>query len=314
MSPLPLASPPADRENISPPAAYQTAAQNASPERVSMATQELGLYVQGNCPTGLLLRSTAALKGLTVAGIAAAAGLPADVVRSLLSNRPPSNAMLPGISAIANVLGVNLTTLKLVPGRVHVFRLGCLKRAPRSREGRVAMRAVGLLARGAKLAELRVGRRVIDQVWWSGRVHVAQTDTFRALFVGTLLRRFDPSWFPSGEWACGQRKASILGIEDPDLLSLLLRGEVTEAEFDELFQGVNPVNWADVQVASRINGVSKTELMGFIQSRASAQAEQTGVAAGCEREAGGRGAVKESRAALAVVRGTGRLVAQNEAT
>lgn len=236
-------------------------------QRVQMSRAELDLYVQDGRPTGLLLRSVAELKGLSVAAVAGAAGISAPLVESIFSGNGAGTFKRAPIKRVSTVLGIDLGAMRLASGQVHVFNLDKVSTGTSSKGLLSMLRGVGLLARGAVVAELKVGNG-LRSMMWRGRMHVAQSSGFRALFIGSFSRRFRLEHLPSASWVCGNRALSIIPVENRELLNLLMAKDLIEGEYDELFQGSKALTWDDVRVASRVNGVNKAELMGFIESRA----------------------------------------------
>lgn len=236
-------------------------------QRVQMSRAELELYLRDGRPTGLLLRSVALLKGMTVASVAQASGIPANLVESIFNDRGIGSIKKGAIKRVATVLGIDLSVMKFASGQVHVFNLAQLPGRIGSKGAYQAVRAVGLLARAAYVGELKVGAG-LQSLMWRGRMHVVQSETFRALFIGSATKKFDIRFLPSADWVCGNRADSVVAIENAELSKLLMARDLTEGEFDELFQGARALTWDDVRVASRVNGVSKTDLMKFIESRA----------------------------------------------
>lgn len=241
--------------------------QQAPSQLVEMSRAELGLYVQQGRPTGLLLRSVAALKGMTSASVALASGIPEALVKSIFSDCASVSLKKGAIKRVANVLGIDLSVMRFAAGQVHIFRTACTTDAARSNAFRHAVRAVGLLARGARVAELKVGTG-IRSFRWRGKLHVMQTEHFRALFVGSTGKKFDLSYVPSAQWICEDRGSSIVPIVSRELADGLVARDLTESEFDEIFQASSVLTWDAIRIASRINGVSKGDLMRFIESRA----------------------------------------------
>tara|TARA_B100001105_G_C22365444_1_gene432406 strand:+ start:79 stop:963 length:885 start_codon:yes stop_codon:yes gene_type:complete len=249
-------------------AAGETPAQERpESQRVQMSRAELELYLRDGRPTGLLLRSVALLKGMTVASVAQASGIPANLVESIFNDRGIGSIKKGAIKRVATVLGIDLSVMKFASGQVHVFNLAQLPGRIGSKGAYQAVRAVGLLARAAYVGELKVGAG-LQSLMWRGRMHVVQSETFRALFIGSATKKFDISFLPSADWVCGNRADSVVAIENAELSKLLMARDLTEGEFDELFQGARALTWDDVRVASRVNGVSKTDLLKFIESRA----------------------------------------------
>lgn len=237
-------------------------------QRVQMSRAELELYVREGRPTGLLLRSVALLKGMSLDAVAQASGIPAALVDSIFQDQGGASIKKGAIKRVASVLGIDLSYMRFASGQVHVINLDRIQGRFSGAAARQVVRAVGLLARGSVVAELRVGSG-IKSALWRGRLHVAQTASFRALFIGSLTKRFDVDFLPSAVWARTSRNESIVAVENAELADSLVRRDLTEGEFDELFQGAKALTWDDIRVASRVNGVSKAELMAFIASRAS---------------------------------------------
>ena len=237
------------------------------PQRVQMSLAELELYLRDGRPTGLLLRSVALLKGMTAASVAQASGIPVNLVDSIFNDHGVGSIKKGAIKRVATVLGIDLSVMKLASGQVHIFNLAQLPGRIGGKGAYQAARAVGLLARAAHVGELKVGAG-LKSLAWRGRMHVVQSETFRALFIGSVTKKFDIGFLPSATWVCGNRAASVVAIENAELSKLLMARDLTEGEFDELFQGARALTWSDVRVASRVNGVSKADLMSFIESRA----------------------------------------------
>ncbi len=236
-------------------------------QRVQMSRAELELYVREGRPTGLMLRSVALLKCMSAASVAQASGIPSALVDSIFNEQGAGSIKKGAIKRVATVLGIDLTFMRFAAGQVHVVNLDRVQGRMSGKAARQAVRAVGLLARGAHVAELQVGTGM-HQLMWRGRMHVAQTEAFRVLFIGSLTKKFDVSYLPSAAWVCRSRQESIVPIVNTELAKALVSRDLTEGEFDELFQGANALTWDDIRVASRVNGVSKAELMAFIASRA----------------------------------------------
>jgi hypothetical protein len=231
-------------------------------QKVDMPRSEIELYVREGRPTGLLLSSVAILKGLSVTAVAQASGIPERLVQALFSEQGVNSVKRGAIKKVAGVLGIDLSTMRFAAGQVHVFKLGNISFFTGLTRGKRIMRAAGLLARGARVAELRTGTRPALR-----RIFVAQNEHFRALFVSGRLS-FDLAAIPSAQWVRGQHQQSVVSVRNTELVKHLQADDLTEGEFDELFLGPNAVTWEDIRVASRVNGVSKQELLAFIQSRA----------------------------------------------
>lgn len=256
----------------------ETAKQPQAKQRVNMPQNELDQYVQQGRPTGLLFSSVALLKGLNAASIAAAAGVPINLVDAIFRDHNGAYLKRGAIKRVADVLGIDLTTLKLSGDRVHIFHLSRLPEKGSHALSKRVMRGVGLLARDAMVAELKVGRG-FQSMRWKGRMHVAQTDGFRVIFVGAARKKFSIDVIPSGVWAIGDRATSIVPVENVELINLLIKHDITAGEFDELFQGAAALTWDDIRASSRANGISKRDLLKFIESRANeADTEEDGKA------------------------------------
>lgn len=238
-----------------------------APQLVQMSRAELDLYVKHGRPTGLLLRSVAQLKGMSATSVAQASGIPSALVESIFNDHGAASIKKSAIRRVSVVLGIDLAFMRFAAGQVHVINLERIQGRMNRNAARLTMRAVGLLARGAHVAELQVGSGV-SSLAWRGRMHVAQSGSFRVLFVGSMTKKFDIGFLPSANWVCRSRKDSVVHIENAELAKALVGRDLTEGEFDELFLGASALTWDDVRVASRVNGVSKAELMQFIASRA----------------------------------------------
>lgn len=250
-----------------PQVAEQPAAPAPAAQRVMMSRAELELYVKEGRPTGFLLKSVATLKGLSTAAVAKSSGIPAALVQSIFDDHGVSAIKRGAIKRVAMVIGIDLSCMRLAGGQVHVFNMGNLPTLMGAVTLRRVMRGIGLLARGAQVAELKVERGM--RSWFGGpTMHVAQKDNFRALFVSGTFKSFAIGFIPSGTWVCGKREQSVVPVENSELSKNLIAGDLTEGEFDELFLGASALTWDDIRVASRVNGVTKAELLRFIESRA----------------------------------------------
>lgn len=255
-----------DQADIGGYAEASTAA-GLSSQRVQMSRTELELYVKGGRPTGLLLSSVALLKGIDADAVAKASGIPVMLVKSIFEDRGLSSIKNGTIKRVAAILGIDLSTMRFAAGQVHVFDLGNAPRFVSDEKLSKLVRGVGLLARGARVAELRVGSGLLASLS-NRKMFVAQSDSFRALFSGARLARFDVAHIPGAKWARGKKSDSVVPVDSKDLIENLRTQDITEGEFDELFMGADAFTWDDVRVASRVNGVSKDALMEFIRSRA----------------------------------------------
>ncbi|MCZ8257604.1 MAG: hypothetical protein O9327_18310 [Polaromonas sp.] len=253
-----------------------------------MTRTELELYLKYGRPTGLLLRSVAILKGLSSASIAAGCGISPTMAATVLDDHSSWELKRGSIRRVAAVLGIDLKTMSLAAGQVHFFHLANA-RAAKGEDFRTLMRAIGLLARDGTFAELAVGDG-LDALRWKGRVHAAGSKVYRALFLG---RGFDIEHIPSGQWVRRTREESLVRVRNPSLEKSLFRFDLTESEFDELFQGEKAATWDTIISAARLNGVSKADVLQFIAAK-SAELESSDVA--------------QARAALSNERGPLKLV------
>lgn len=250
-------------------------------QRVHMSRAELALYIREGRPTGLLLSSVALLKGISTEALAKAAGVPVALVQSMFATNGLTPLKAGTIRRVATVLGIDLSTMRLAAGQVHVFTLSHAPGFGSSARARAVVGAVGLLARDARVAEVQVGRGIKAALTGS-RVYVAQNASFRALFVASPLARFELDRIPSASWVRGSRPESVVRIASGELVANLGARDLTESEFDEMFMGADAFSWEDIRVAARSNGVSKAELMDFIRLRA----DQADEAEGAETKSG----------------------------
>ena len=244
-----------------------TEAHGLSAQRVQMSRAELELYVKGGRPTGLLLSSVALLKGIDADAVAKASGIPVMLVKSIFEDHGLGSIKNGAIKRVAAILGIDLSSMRFAAGQVHVFDLANAPRFTSSVKLRTLVRAAGLLARGARIAELRVGSGIMASLS-TRKMFVAQSDSFRALFSGAPMARFEVEHIPGAKWARGKRSESLVHIANKELIENLRTHDLTEGEFDELFMGSEAFTWDDIRVASRVNGVSKAAMMEFIRSRA----------------------------------------------
>lgn len=245
-----------DSANGAAPSAPQSAV-------VDMRRDEVEKFVKNGRPTGLLLRSIAAAKGMTAEGIALASGTALGLVQTVLSDVGTAGVKNGSIRRIAACLGADLSTMRFASGQVHVFDLRKVSRSA----VRTTLRAVGLLARSAVVAELGVPKGLRARM--SGmRYFVLQTEAFRAIVVSSRGRPFEICDIPSARWVRREHHLSVVPVENHELLKHVQDLSLTEVEFDEIFQGARALSWSDVIVAARFNGVAKSDLMGFIHMRA----------------------------------------------
>lgn len=240
-------------------------------QRVEMMRSEVELYVRDRRPTGLLLRSVACLKGMTAASIANASGQPQGVVLDIMKDHGLAGIKEGALRKVAAVIGIDLTTMRLAQGHVHVFDLRRLKGVGRT-ECEQAMRAVGLLVRGSIAARLSVELPLMMRL--AGVVHHVAEHTSgegrvtQALFVSGRRHRFDINAVPGGTWVKTSESDSTVQIPSGELVGHLLAQSLTVGEFGDLFKGDQALTWDDVIVASRVNGISKAELLEFIKRTA----------------------------------------------
>lgn len=246
----------------------------AHEQRVEMMRSEVELYVRDRRPTGLLLRSVACLKGMTAASIANASGQPRGVVLDMMKDHGLAGIKEGALRKVAAVLGIDLSTMRLAQGHVHVFDLRRLKGVGKQ-ECEQAMRAAGLLVRGsiaARLsAELPLKMRITGVVHHVAEHTSSDGRVTQALFVSGRRHRFDINAVPGGNWVKTSESDSTVHIPNGELVGHLLNQSLTVGEFGDLFKGDQALTWNDVIVASRVNGISKAELLDFIKSRAAEQ-------------------------------------------
>lgn len=262
-------------------------------QRVQMTRTELELYLKHGRPTGLLLRSVAILKGLSHTAIASGCGISPTMAATVLDDHSSWELKRGSIRRVAAVLGIDLKTMSLAAGQVHFFHLSNARSA-KGEDFQLLVRAIGLLARDGTVAELNV--EGLDAIRWKGRIHAAGSRVYRALFIG---RGFEIEHIPSAQWVRRTREESLVQIRNPDLQKSLLRFDLTESEFDELFQGEKAATWETIVNAARLNGVSKADVLKFIAAR-SAELESLDVA--------------QARAALSNEKGPLKLVVADQKT
>ncbi|WP_157896821.1 hypothetical protein [Acidovorax carolinensis] len=233
--------------------------------RVHVSKQALELYLRDGCPTGLLLSSVALLKGQSIDSIAKASGFPARIVDSIFKDRLAPALKRSAIKRIAGALGIDLVNMRFAAGQVHAFDLRRIPVMASSKRRMQIKQAVGILARGARIARVQMGGTLVSALSRE-HVYVAQTEVYRAIFVGRP-GAFSPEMIPSAQWVCGTKKASVVRVSNNELVWGLHTSDITESEFDELFLGAEALIWDDIRTASRANGVSKQEIINFIQSR-----------------------------------------------
>lgn len=236
-------------------------------QMVQMSASELRRYVVEGRPTGLLFRSVATLKGISSDSISRASGIPLQLVEAMFNDQGAGSIKKGAIKRVAQVLGIDLSELRLAAGQVHIFQINRIKSRAGSEAFKQAMRGVGLLLRSARAGELQIGTG-LQAFMWRKRIHVMAHENISAVFVGKGSKLFDLSFVPSGAWVRKERADSLVPVTNRELIASLISQDLTEGEFDELFQGAEALTWDDVRVASRVNGVSKAELMKFIESRA----------------------------------------------
>lgn len=263
-------------KNVNEASAPSDASQSSQPsqptrstngQRVQMSRSELELYVREGRPTGLLLSSVAKLKGMSSASIAKSCGIPNVLVKSIFNDHGVASIKNGAIKRIATALGIDLGTMRFSAGQVHTFSTANVSSLVTSSRMRIVMRAVGLLARGARVAEVSFGNGFSKLISGKG-FYVAQCEGFRAVFTTTRMAGFNIDMIPSAQWVCLKKVDSRVRVENIELIENMKTNNITEGEFDEIFIGAAAFTWDDVRVASRINGVSKANLMEFIRVKA----------------------------------------------
>lgn len=257
-----------------------TAAEQATPEdaprqepqRVQMTGSELDLYVRDGRPTGFLLSAVAQLKGMSVQAVAKASGMPEQLVSSIFAGHGVASVKLGAIFRLTSVLGIDPKRMRFAAGQVHIFHLDALARMSSGRRYEI-VRGVGLLMRSARVVEVQVRQSLLARLRGQ-RFFVALAENVRCVFVSDRKRPFQLDYVVSGQWAKQTAERSTLALSNAELIRHLMAADLTEGEFDELFQCERALTWDDVKAASRVNGVSKADLMVYIQSRA-AQLDET---------------------------------------
>lgn len=258
----------------------EVAAAPVAPQKVAMSRAELALYIRDGRPSGLLLSSLALMKGLTVADVARTSGLTSQVVAAAFAQESMANLQAATIKRIAGVLGLNLQNLRLADWQVHVFDLARLSALKGSTARHQAMRAIGLVMRGALVARLGVAGASWEKVFGGKQFYAAQAEGVRAVFVSSHGIRgsapFSLSSLPNASWVCKNEAASLVPVRAEDLTKNMRAHDITAQEFDQIFSGPEAFSWADIHVAARANGVTRTEIMEFIRERGAANALQKG--------------------------------------
>jgi hypothetical protein len=188
-------------------------------------------------------------------------------VRSMFEDHGMSSIKSGAIRRVADVLGIDSAQMRFASGRVHSIELSRIPMFTSAAEKRKISRAVGLLARGAQVVEMK-SPASLQQLLSGRKMFAMQTSNFRVICVAGIGSGFDIDTVPSAVWGGGEHSKSIIPVLDAEMAENLKALDLTESEFDELFEGLNAATWADIKVASRFNGVSKKELMAFIKSRA----------------------------------------------
>jgi hypothetical protein len=236
------------------------------PVRVQMTGSELELYVREGRPTGFLLYAVAQLKGMSVQAVAKASGMPEKLVASIFAGHGVTSVKLGAILRLTAVIGIDPKRMRFAAGQVHIFRLDNLPRMSADRRYEI-VRAAGLLMRSARVVEVHVQQGLLARLRQQ-RFFVALAENVRCVFVADRKRPFKLEQVVSAQWAKQTADRSTLALNNVELIKNLRAADLTEGEFDELFQGDRALSWEDVHAASRVNGVSKADLMAYIQSRA----------------------------------------------
>jgi hypothetical protein len=262
------------RNNRDPRANRQdpTSALFSRAEKVDMSADEIALYCKAGRPTGLLLSSVAKLKGTSIESIAAATGLSQSLVKAVFTNQFAIALSDATICKISEVVGIDSAEMRFRDDRVHFFDLRNLGFFKSREKMHLAMRGVGLLARGAKSARIRVDHRSMN-LWMGKELFCAQSKQFRSIFTASSVAAFNPEWFVDGRWARGDRASSTATVSNNELKSFLASSDLTTKEFDEIFIPSEVESWADLREVARANGLSKDEVMSHIKTFANRQSD-----------------------------------------
>lgn len=235
-----------------------------SGRQVAIKEAELDQYFRGKRPTGLLFKSVATLKGMSTATIASGCGIPEAVVKSIFTGST-AGVKYPLIEKLSQMLGINLSSMSLALGQVHIFHLANLSLFAGKEANQKVLRGVGILARNARVAEVLAVSTI------GHKTYVAQSENFRAIFISSPIYRFDLGLIPFSAWARGKAETSQVRTISEEIRGRLKKFDITEHEFDEIFIGPNAISWKEVTLASRSSGISKAELMDFIRGRVAHQ-------------------------------------------
>lgn len=221
--------------------------------------------------TGALLCAVAKLKGISDEAISIAINVPQGTTQAYFEGR--NVGYRDDIrQALAKYLGVDLATHRLSSQQVHVFMLNKISLKTTRKQFNIYMHAVGRLLRVSKSATLEfpcLGLAERFSLRVRG-VHVVQSKNTRAIFLGgqclTFRARFSPAFVESCIWAGGTKENSIFSVAQLTLGQRIVKNDITTAEFDEIFRGSKATTWRDVDMSARVNGVTKDEVVEWIET------------------------------------------------
>lgn len=248
-------------------------------QRVPMDQKELSLYIVDGRPTGLLFKSIADLKGLSTKETATKSGVPQSVVEVVMQDGATSSVKTAAVLSISKALGIDLVGMCLAPGVVHTIDLRLIPlRAGKQGLWR-ALRAVGLLMRGAVITKLdAIGDSSVEVSTWFADYHLAQAGGSRAIFVTSkapfIGRPFDGSAILSSRWLRGD-SAHRVEVSSFELCTQLRSKDLNRLEFDQIFKGADSTSWEDIRDVSRAHNISRSEILDLIKTSAGVEPERS---------------------------------------
>lgn len=220
---------------------------------------------------GKILSSVALLKGMPNGAIANAVNVPKNTIDAYFSGR--KIGFREDIRKnIAGYLGIDVSSCRLTSDRVHIFALNKLPFATSKESFDKHMRHISFLLRDGKAAKLDLPllSRMERSAARMRGVHVMQNSSSRAIFLGGWCMGFhatlDLESFKDCKWASGKINTSVVKVLERTLSLRIADADVTPMEFDEIFRGAEATNWADIEMAARINQVSRDEILEWIET------------------------------------------------